>query len=503
MREWKTVLVIATVAALLGVAVWLFLSPKPPNTQVVQPPPTEQEPTTKQPSQKSPSHPHKKPQDNVAGPDLSKLGKISGKVVCNGAGVANALVQAKLGRQVVASARTDAGGNFTIKFLAAGVYRITAQKAGYAEGSIGGIRLQEGEELSGVVVELERGGAIVGEVLDEAGQPVSGAIIYAWLYRGRRVAQTFKTATDEQGRFRLDNLPQGNYRLRATAKGYLNEHHYEDTTVSADQESEVNFMLRKGASISGTITDETGNPVHRARVTLAKTDGTALFAHQTFSDKNGSFSLTGLPEGTYKLKVWHKEYLPQDAGPFTVRPPDEMRDVRIILAQGATLKGIVMDSDGNPLAGVTVAATSSAPYLYRNTVTDKNGRFVIRGLPNTPLTVSATATRGRFLSWVKRNIRPSPDELRITLTKGASLEGDIVADQPPKRYQILFYLIEGGRKRFAKQAFLQGDTHFVITGIKPARYAVKARAQGYTDSEEQTVDLTSGKGYVRLTLRKK
>jgi len=503
MRKWKTVLVTVVVAALLGVAVWLFISPKPPNTQVVQPLSTEQQPTKREPSPQRPSEPHRKPRENVAGPDLSKLGKISGKVVCDGVGVADVLVQAKLGGRIVASAKTDADGNFTIRFLAAGVYRITARKAGYAEGSVSGIRLEEGEELSGVVVELERGGAIVGRVLDEAGQPVDGALIHAWLYRGKRVARTFKTATDEQGHFRLDNLPQGNYRLRATAKGYLNERHYEDTTVSADQESEVNFMLQKGASISGIITDEAGNSIHKARVTLAKSDGTALFAHQTFSDKNGSFSLVGLPEGTYKLKVWHKEYLPQDAGPFTIRPPDEMRDVRIILVQGATLNGVVTDSNGNPLAGITVAATSSAPYLYRNTVTDKNGRFVIRGLPNAPLTVSATATRGGFLSWVKRNIHPSPDELRIVLTKGVTLEGDIIADQPPKRYQILLYLIEKGRRQFAKHAFLQGDTHFVITGIKPGRYAVKARAQGYTDSDEQTVDLTSGKGYVRLTLRKK
>ena len=503
MREWKTVVVMVVVAALLGVAVWLFISPKPPETQILQPPSAKQRSAKREPSRSTPSEPHRKRRENVAGPDLSKLGKISGKVVCNGVGVGDVLVQAELGGRVAASARTDAGGNFTIRFLAAGVYRIRARKAGYVEGSVSGIRLEEREELSGVVVELERGGAIVGRVLDEAGQPVSGAIIYAWLYRGKRVARTFKTTTDEQGRFRLDNLPQGDYRLRATAKGYLNEHHYEDTTVSADQESEVNFMLRKGASISGIITDETGNPVHRARITLAKTDGTALFAHQTFSDKNGSFSLVGLPEGTFKLKVWHKEYLPQEAGPFTLRPPDEMRDVRIILAQGVTLKGVVTDSDGNPLAGITVAATSSVPYLYRNTVTDKKGRFEIRGLPNASLTVSATATRGGFLSWVRRNIRAGLGELRIVLTKGATLEGDIIADQPPKRYQILFYLIEKGRKRFAKQAFLQGDTHFVITGIKPGRYAVKARAQGYTDSDEQTVDLTSGKGYVRLTLRKK
>jgi len=503
MREWKTIVVMVVVAALLGVAVWLFISPKPPETQILQPSSAKRQSAKKEPAPPRPPKPHRKPRPNVAGPDLSKLGKISGKVVCDGVGVGDVLLQAELGGRVVASARSDADGNFTIRFLAAGVYRIKARKAGYAEGSVSGIRLEEGEELSGVVVELERGGAIVGRVLDEAGQPVGGALIYAWLYRGDRVARTFKTATDEQGRFRLDNLPQGDYRLRATAKGYLRERRYEETTVSADRESEVNFVLQKGASISGIITDESGKPVHKARVMLAKIDGTALFAHQTFSDKDGSFTLMGLPEGTFKLKVWHKEYLPQEAGPFTIRPPDEMRDVRIILAQGATLQGVVTDSEGNPLAGITVAATCAVPYLYRNTVTDKEGRFVIRGLPNAPLTVSATATRGGFLTWVKRNIRPGLGELRIVLAKGATLEGDIIADQPPKRYQILFYLLEKGRKRFAKQAFLQGDTHFVITGIKPARYAVKARAQGYTDSEEQTVDLTSGKGYVRLTLRKK
>jgi len=355
-----------------------------------------------------------------------------------------------------------------------------------------------------VVIEIERGGSIEGRVVDEAGQPISGALIYAWLHTNGRVLKTFRTASDESGRFRLDGLPQGDYRLRATAKGFLNEHRIEETTVVADQTAEVNFMLRRGAAISGTVTDEAGNPVHKARLTLAKTDGTALFAHTAFTDKNGYFSMTGLPEGTYKLKVWHKDYLPQDTGPYTLQPPDTLTDVRIVLSTGVTLKGVVVDEDGNPIKGVTVSATCSNPYLYRNTVTDKNGRFEIKGLYDAPLTVSAVlAGRQKFLPWMKRDLRPSTTPLRIVLTKGATLEGDIDADVPPKRYEILFYRLENGKKRFAKQAFLQGDTHFVVTGIKPGRYAVKARAAGYTDSPEEIVDLTSGHGYVRLTLRKK
>ncbi|RKY15682.1 MAG: hypothetical protein DRP63_06565, partial [Planctomycetota bacterium] len=162
MREWKTVVVMVVVAALLGVAVWLFISPKPPETQILQPPSAKQRSAKREPSRSTPSEPHRKRRENVAGPDLSKLGKISGKVVCNGVGVGDVLVQAELGGRVAASARTDAGGNFTIRFLAAGVYRIRARKAGYVEGSVSGIRLEQREELSGVVVELERGGAIVG-----------------------------------------------------------------------------------------------------------------------------------------------------------------------------------------------------------------------------------------------------------------------------------------------------------------------------------------------------
>jgi hypothetical protein len=97
----------------------------------------------------------------------------------------------------------------------------------------------------------------------------------------------------------------------------------------------------------------------------------------------------------------------------------------LLSPKGAQMDGVVADSDGKPLEGVTVALVPETdrrdvPHLYRNTTTDQTGRFSLRGL---------TPGEYRIFAWeqVEPGAYLDPDFLqpfeskgeRVSLTEGA------------------------------------------------------------------------------------
>ena len=64
------------------------------------------------------------------------------------------------------------------------------------------------------------GGTITGTVKDPAGAPFPGAFVQA---RNEKTKITMHVLSDKQGRYRVDNLPAGDYEVRAKATGYKSD----------------------------------------------------------------------------------------------------------------------------------------------------------------------------------------------------------------------------------------------------------------------------------------
>ena len=85
-------------------------------------------------------------------------------------------------------------------------------------------------------------GTISGTVQDPAGAPFEGAFVRA---QNAKTKITVAVLSDKQGRYRAENLPPGEYQVRATAIGYTDDSR-SSVQVAAAKPASLNFALRKG-----------------------------------------------------------------------------------------------------------------------------------------------------------------------------------------------------------------------------------------------------------------
>jgi hypothetical protein len=125
---------------------------------------------------------------------------------------------------------TDAAGNFAFEKLAAGTYRVLAERSGYTRTSYGArladgpglpLVLSAGEQKKGVDLAMTPQAVLSGRVVDEDGDPIEGVQIQLqrrMLLNGvRRLAPggQGQTQTNDRGEFRVSSISAGKYLVLA------------------------------------------------------------------------------------------------------------------------------------------------------------------------------------------------------------------------------------------------------------------------------------------------
>ena len=153
---------------------------------------------------------------------------------------------------------------------------------------------------------------------------------------------------------------------------------------------------RTAGAIFGIVLDrETKLPIRRANVMLSTVETEPQEA-LAWTDANGRFSFGYLPAGRYHLRVFKDGYEAVVYGAATARRPaatiqlseGEVRSDFVLRMQLTnSISGVVLDDDGDPLAGVQIIAMAPGFQRRKHTlipgpmaVTDADGRYRLNGL---------------------------------------------------------------------------------------------------------------------------
>jgi RNA polymerase sigma factor (sigma-70 family) len=212
---------------------------------------------------------------------------------------------------------------------------------------------------------------LVGQVVSE-GAPVVGARVTARPddSDSRALDDARWTTTGDDGRFQINGLAPGRFRISAISDGLGLAVPVFAVARPAVISPEIRLTLDRLAEVRGRVVLK-GRPVGGARV-VAIRDNEEVSA-TSFSQPDGSFVLSRVPQGAVRLT----------ARPYAVSSPKTVMvnavvvdSVVLELATLATLRGHVT-RQGRPVEGADVTAVMSR----QHTRTDESGAFVIEGIP--------------------------------------------------------------------------------------------------------------------------
>jgi 5-hydroxyisourate hydrolase-like protein (transthyretin family) len=291
-------------------------------------------------------------------------------------------------------------------------------------------------------------------------------------------------------------------------------------TTSGGTTTGRNFALDTGGRLTGTITNAaTGAPLQNIGVNVVTLiAGASAFAGSATTDATGTYTVTGLPAGTYYAftnnnqgfmnEIYDDLLCPlsclsntaaQNGVPIPVTLGGTVTGRDFALNQGGSISGTVLNQNtAAPLSGVTVSAAIRVGTTNFSTSvsTDAAGNYTIRGLPTGAYRLLTNNAQG-FINEIYDNqqcrgsctianaiVIGSP----VSVTAGATTTGNDFGLQPggsitgtvldgasglPARNLIVeAYAVVGGVLTLAGNSGLNGAGAYEIRGLQSGTYFV-------------------------------
>ena len=464
-------------------------------------------------------------------------GSISGIVKdCNGDAITTGklLVMAfssTLGESKIDFADQD--GSYTIKGLKNGDYEVSvlwSEKSDtefYYDNVI--VREQathvtiENNQLKNIdlIICADQTGSIEGNVYDCSGKPLA----YVYVVAKSEGLNIQKPAfTDRNGHYSISDLPvveeadrlTNGYVISAKKQGYP-VRHYDNTydinsaSLVTTGSTDINISgIGCGHSISGRVTDESGQPVSMVPVLAKSISGESKETSGiAYSDINGYYTITSLmPSNDYVVHAVPMDYKNQYYNNATTLADATLVDIStenksgidFVLTEGPVLCGTITP----PKEGIPVNIWSESTQTGGTVLTDSNGVYKITGLdPDADDYILSVIIKDYLPAfyhsertvyrWSEAEpVAPSSVcDKDITLTTGFSIYGYVTYDgEPVYNVKVEAYSDNGGWGQDDSQRYFGKDYNYIIKGLKPGSYEVTADVrQGCYSSIPQNITI--------------
>lgn len=317
---------------------------------------------------------------------------------------------------------TDETGTYVMD-VPAGVYKFAFSDptGDYAGTYFGGTTFDEAaavgvpaeSEVTGIDVAMAAAAVIEGRMLDLATrEPLADVCVNAFAAdEPEFIPGQVGGCSDEDGYWRIGGLPQGSVKIHThgtetyAAQWFDRAASHEDARVLRTRSGHTtrvpNFRLEQGAIVTGTVTDEAGQPIADACVQVSYVPNSRIGGCEwgSMTDADGRYTIHNVPPGDQVFgagELWGREYASvwnggashrSAAEPIAIRS-GEAAVVDFVLPPTATISGEVHIAEGyvslnvytvdGDLIGTGADLMDGEPFWP-----GPDGGFQIAGLPTT------------------------------------------------------------------------------------------------------------------------
>jgi len=286
-------------------------------------------------------------------------------------------------------------------------------------------------------INLPYGGSLSGYVYQSDGvTPIAEAtvVVESWDGDGGDWVRVEKT-TSADGSYTAPGVPLGNYMVSALASGFTIECYAAAGSVADPEQAEevilspgqvditgIDFTLDAGGTISGTVSNASGQPLNGAKVyAVPVIEGSEGYGEGTKSpfdattNSSGEYTIVGLPFDNYKVYAhggdnpqyvseWYDDQRDYETASTISVSVENSNVVGIAfdLAIGGSITGVIMPDGGDPWlndARITVFDYNTGTEIAEEGTLEDNMTYLIQGIPTGSYRVMAEAQDRALKFW--------------------------------------------------------------------------------------------------------
>jgi large repetitive protein len=394
-------------------------------------------------------------------------------------GLASTVITNNLGQYAISGLTP---GNYRVVFNAPGFERLAAGSTIIAnETTILDVQLDSlFATISGTVINAQTSTPIAGASVTIRYQSASGPLVVTAL-------------TNSLGQFVIQGISEGEVSAVATASGFgaqgLNG------VIVAGQTLTFNFqLLQQSAIIQGNVTNNaTGEDLTNTRIRVINNLGVVTATIQT--DINGNYFIPNLSTGFYQVVALNVNFEAQTQD-ITLSPNQAGIVNFTLLGNPATLSGRVIDAEtGLPIVEALVEVFDAFGVLIAFRLTNQNGQYIIEGLPQGLLSVTASAP-GYTPITEQIEFAPSQEIKRnFSLTRPSpilgTIAGQVVDASPNTPITNARIDIVNSQGQLVTFVFTNENGQYVVQGLPSDTYTVFSSANNYAE-QQQTALIREG-----------
>jgi hypothetical protein len=333
--------------------------------------------------------------------------------------------------------------------------------------------------------------------------PVQGAQLTVIPENRSDRARDFTTRKD--GTQEVLEIPEGNYLVLVRHPGFGPEERR--ANIHAAEKTELVVRLIKGAEIYGTVSDERGAPIEGTMVALLDSQKRVLVRQSLAvrTNSEGRYCLAGILPGEYIQNFGHPGYRLLSKEGIRIQEVADRLQIDVILQRGASVSGRIVSEESRPIAGAWVLAVGGQKESA-DTRSDPDGRFLLQGLGDGPLTVRAEAA-GYGITF-RNGVSPNSTDLEIRLPRAATISGRVEASPLPEAFAVRLWKYEANAGRelgLEYTARFNEKGEFTVPNLAPGPYRLEIESPGFETLDRPSFTLQSGLelSHVIIRMRRK